>query len=251
MLSSVGDYLVRQGATDGAAYRRLTADQETHFLLKEKIAGLPQVDAVTMIDAGGKLINFSRYWPIPDVNISDRDYYKALKADRNLESFISTPVQNRGSGTWNIYIARRLNDPNGEFMGRRSARCRCNISKPPAPLHSGSTTGFPGSRRRYAACALSTYRRDRQAVLGRRTTRTCCRRDHSRDPRARDNHATLRAARMLPNYPALVVVSQTEESVLRGWRAMATLLSVMSLISTIVVPVAASMIARWWTWYDT
>ena len=51
---------------------------------------------------------------------------------------------------------------------------------------------------------------------------------------------------MLPNYPALVVVSQTEESALRSWRSMATLLSVMSLISTIVVLVAASMIARWW-----
>ena len=67
----------------------MTSDQETHLLLKEKIAGLPQVDAVTMIDADGKLLNFSRYWPIPDVNISDRDYFKALKADPSLESFIS------------------------------------------------------------------------------------------------------------------------------------------------------------------
>ena len=104
MLSSVGDYLARKGVTDGASYRQLTSDQETHFLLKEKIAGLPQVDAVTMIDARGKLINFSRYWPIPDVDISDRDYYKALKADPNLESFISAPVLNRGSGTGNIYV---------------------------------------------------------------------------------------------------------------------------------------------------
>jgi hypothetical protein len=31
-----------------------------------------------------------------------------------------------------------------------------------------------------------------------------------REVRTRDKRATLRAARMLPNYPALVVVSQTE-----------------------------------------
>ena len=117
VLSSVGDYLGRKGVTDSASYQRMTSDQETHLLLKEKITGLPQVDAVTMINAQGKLINFSRYWPIPDVDVSDRDYFKALKADPNLETFISAPVQNRGSGTWNIYIARRLNDPNGEFMG--------------------------------------------------------------------------------------------------------------------------------------
>src|ERR1039458_7254300 len=117
VLSSVGDYLGRKGVTDAASYQRIMSSQETHLLLKEKITGLPQVDAVTMIDAQGKLINFSRYWPIPDVNVSDRDYFKALKADPNLETFISAPIQNRGSGTWNIYIARRLNDPNGEFMG--------------------------------------------------------------------------------------------------------------------------------------
>src|SRR5450759_49480 len=105
VLSSVGDYLARKNVTDGASYRRLISDQETHFLLKEKIAGLPQIDAVTMIDADGKLINFSRYWPIPEVDISDRDYFKALKADPHLESFISAPVQNRGTGSWNIYVA--------------------------------------------------------------------------------------------------------------------------------------------------
>ena len=116
VLSSVGDNLGRRGVTDGASYERLMSDQDMHFLLKEKITGLPQVDAVTMIDAKGKLINFSRYWPIPNVDVSDRDYFKALKADPNLETFISQPVKNRGTGTWNIYLARRLYDPNGEFM---------------------------------------------------------------------------------------------------------------------------------------
>src|ERR1035437_3944049 len=81
VLSSVGDYLVRKGVPDGASYRRLISDQETHILLKEKIAGLLQGDAVTMIDANGKLITLSRYWPILEVDISDRDYFKALKAD--------------------------------------------------------------------------------------------------------------------------------------------------------------------------
>ena len=117
MLSSAGDYLGRREVTDSASYQRTMSDQETHLWLKEKIVGLPHVDAVTMINERGKLINFSRYWPIPDVNVSDRDYFKALSSDANADTFISAPVQNRGSGTWNIYVARRLNDPNGAFMG--------------------------------------------------------------------------------------------------------------------------------------
>jgi hypothetical protein len=84
VLSSVDDYLVRKGATSSDSYRQLASDPQTHSLLKEKIAGLPQVDAVAMIDADGKLMNFSRYWPIPEVDVSDRDYFKTLKANPNL-----------------------------------------------------------------------------------------------------------------------------------------------------------------------
>ena len=99
ILSSLGDYLVREGAVDADSYRRLASDRKIHLLLKEKFAGLLEIDAVTLIDADGRLLNFSRFWPIPDVNVADRDYFKALKADRNLDSFISEPVkESRPSG---------------------------------------------------------------------------------------------------------------------------------------------------------
>src|ERR1019366_4891441 len=62
----------------------------------------------------------------------------------------------------------------------------------------------------------------------------------------RNQGMRLRAARMLPSYPALVAVSQTEENALRGWRGMVTLLGAMSLISAIVVLAAGFVIARWW-----
>ena len=117
VLSSVGDYVGRKGVTDSASYNKAMADYDTFLFLKEKITGLPQLDAVTVINSNGKLLNFSRYWPIPEVNVADRDYFQALKADPGLESFTSKPVRNRGTGTWNIYIARRLNDPNGDFLG--------------------------------------------------------------------------------------------------------------------------------------
>ena len=247
VLSSVGDYLARKGVTDGVSYRRLTSDRETHFLLKEKIAGLPQVDAVTVIDADGKLLNFSRYWPIPDVNISDRDYYKALKAGPSLESFISTPVQNRGSGTWNIYIARRLNDPNGEFMGMLLGALSLQYLE-----------NFFGSTSLGLDTTISLVREDGTLLahfphteeIGNPSSgggqRALAAGGILREVGGPDHRVRLRAARMLPNYPAFVVVSQNEDSALRSWRDMAMLLSAMSLISTIVVLVAASMLARWW-----
>ena len=247
VLSSVGDYLVRKGVTDGASYRRLISDQETHILLKEKIAGLLQVDAVTMIDANGKLINFSRYWPILEVDISDRDYFKALKADPHLESFISAPVQNRGTGSWNIYVARRLSDSHGEFMGLLLGAMSMQYLE-----------NFFGSTSLGLNTSISLIREDGTLLarfpptdgIGKPSSgggqRALAAGGTIRELSTKDQGMRLRAARMLPNYPALVAVSQTEESALRSWRGMATLLGAMSLISAIVVLAAAFMIARWW-----
>ena len=97
---------------------RQMSGQEVHLTLNEKVSGLPDVDAVTLIDSHGKLVNSSRYWPIPDINVADRDYFKALKSNPQLQSFVSEPVPNRGTGTWTIYLARKITDNRtGKFVG--------------------------------------------------------------------------------------------------------------------------------------
>jgi signal transduction histidine kinase/DNA-binding response OmpR family regulator len=247
VLSSVGDYLGRKGVTDAASYQHIMSSQETHLLLKEKITGLPQVDAVTMIDAQGKLINFSRYWPIPDVNVSDRDYFKALKADPNLESFISKPVENRGTGTWNIYIARRLNDPNGKFMGLLLGAMSMQYFE----NFFGSTSlgvGTSASLVREDGTLLARF--PHTETIGNQSSgagqRALAAGGNIRELSPNDQRMRLRSARMLSNYPALVAVTQTEDSALRSWRGMAELLGAMSLVSTIVVLIAVFVVTRWW-----
>jgi signal transduction histidine kinase/DNA-binding response OmpR family regulator len=251
VLSSVADYIARKGVIDDDSYRAAVADRETHFLLREKIAGLPQIDALTVIDARGKLLNFSRYWPIPDVNISDRDYYKALQADDGPQSFVSAPVQNRGNGTWNVYLARRLNDPQGHFMGLLLGA----ISVP-------YFENFFGSTSLGLETTISLVREDglllahfppnndigsqssgfgQRALAAGGTIREIGRKEHQ---------MRLRAAKMLSGYPALVVVSQAEDNALQSWRKMATLMTVMSLISAIAVIVAAAMVARRWNRHE-
>jgi signal transduction histidine kinase/DNA-binding NarL/FixJ family response regulator/HPt (histidine-containing phosphotransfer) domain-containing protein len=251
VLSSVADYVGRKGVVDSDSYRTAVADRETHTLLKEKIAGLPQIDAITIIDAQGKLLNFSRYWPIPEVNVSDRDYFKSLKSDPALQSFISQPVQNRGNGTWNIYIARRLNDAKGEFMGMLLGA-----------LSVQNLENFFGSTSLGLDSTISLVREDGIILahfpptddIGRPSSggglRALAAGGTIREIHRKDGLMRLRAARMLPNYPALIVVSQTENSALKSWYGLATLLTAMSLISAIAVVVAASMIGRWWNRHE-
>src|SRR5215831_1072310 len=53
---------------------------DMHLKLRDKAAGLPYVGALMIYDAGGKLINYSRGWPIPEISIVDRDYFNFAKA---------------------------------------------------------------------------------------------------------------------------------------------------------------------------
>lgn len=91
--------------------------QAVHQLMHEKISGLPYLDAITLIDDSGRLINFSRYWPIPAVNVADRDYFSSLSTMRGPPVFISEPVTNRSTGSVTIYLAHRFTTPEGAFLG--------------------------------------------------------------------------------------------------------------------------------------
>jgi signal transduction histidine kinase/DNA-binding response OmpR family regulator len=247
VLSSVADYLARRGAVDATSYGAAASDRETHLLLKEKIAGLPQIDAVTLIDAQGRLLNFSRYWPIPDVNVSDRDYFTALKADPALRSVLSSPIQNRGDGTKNIYLARRLNDAKGEFMGLMLGA----MSVPYMENFFGATSlGLESNVSLVREDGVLLAHFPPNSELGKLTSgfgqRALSAGGVIQEASRKDGQMRLRAAKMLPSYPAMIVVSQSEEHALGNWHTMATLLIVMSLVSAVAVLAAAFLIARWW-----
>ena len=116
VLDSVADQVAAEGAVTPQAVVERMSTEPVHQALKARVAGLPQLDAVTVISATGKLINFSRGWPIPDVHLDDRDYFQALR-DGHETTYLGEPVTNRGSGTPTIYLARRLSAPDGTFLG--------------------------------------------------------------------------------------------------------------------------------------
>jgi diguanylate cyclase (GGDEF)-like protein/PAS domain S-box-containing protein len=114
---SVLDHVRDANVASDKDYARLLSGYDAHLMLRDKIAGLSYVDAVSIIDAHGKLINFSRFWPPRGLDASDRSYFTALKSDPRLTSFVSEPVRNRANGSWTIFLARKVTAPSGAFLG--------------------------------------------------------------------------------------------------------------------------------------
>ena len=95
---------------------------DVHLKLRDKVGGMPYVGSLAIINTRGKLINFSRQWPIPDLGLVDEDYVKALRADTKATSFLGSAVPDHTTGAWVTHFARKISGPDGEFLGIISAR---------------------------------------------------------------------------------------------------------------------------------
>ena len=117
VLVNVAEKLIADDLTTAKQFAAREADRPTYEMLKSRLIGIPQLDAVSLISAKGQLVNFSRSFPTPDVNVADRDYFQALKDKPSTRPFISQPVQSRNTGSWTVYLARRVTGSSGEFLG--------------------------------------------------------------------------------------------------------------------------------------
>jgi diguanylate cyclase (GGDEF)-like protein/PAS domain S-box-containing protein len=115
--TSVIDRMQSLGIASTEDFERRMSGQDVQSLLKDKISGLPHIDAISIFDANGKMINLSRFWPVPNLNIADRKYFLAFQSNPGLNSLISEPVINRATGTWTVFLVRRLVGPSGKFLG--------------------------------------------------------------------------------------------------------------------------------------
>jgi diguanylate cyclase (GGDEF)-like protein/PAS domain S-box-containing protein len=105
------------GIASSAELERHMSGYDTHQRFSDLIGGLPHIDAIILSNADGKLINFSRTWPIPDINNRDQDYSETFKNNPYLMSFVSKPRHSPATGKWVLPIARKIIGPDGKFLG--------------------------------------------------------------------------------------------------------------------------------------
>ncbi len=226
VLGAVIEEIRNAGVDRPEDYEPSMHTEAVNRMLRTRMSGVPMLDAITLVRSDGKLINFSRYWPIPDVNIADRDYFSALKDDPTRDRFISEPVKNRGTGTWTIYLARRVSAADGSFIGLVLGAIELRYFE-----------AFYQKIQLGAGSLISLYRRDGMVLvrypnapdaIGQSVANSpIFQRLKSADRAVVENIGTvdqvdrIRAATVVKEFPLVLSVAHARETVLAPWRQMA------------------------------
>ncbi len=117
IVTETHDKITNTGIASREDFRREMGTEEVHHYLLDRLRSLPQADAISVIDDTGKIVNFSRAWPVPDIDVSERDFFQYWRDHDEASAFIGLPVINKVTGAWVLTLTRRVNGPHGEFLG--------------------------------------------------------------------------------------------------------------------------------------
>jgi PAS domain S-box-containing protein len=115
--SSVEELVVASGVRTPQGFRRYAEAEKMHELLRERVILSTDVDALSLVDASGRIVNSSRVWPPPKVDLSDRDFFTSLRDNTGTADVISETVKNKITGQQSFVLARRVSGADGSFCG--------------------------------------------------------------------------------------------------------------------------------------
>src|ERR1700722_9154188 len=117
VLRDTGAEVQRRGIERPEQLGELLGTEAAHEFLQSQLKHLPQADAIGLIGADGTLVNLSRLWPVPALNVADRPYFQQLRDHPESDTVISDPVKHHITDTWTLIIGRRITAPDGAFLG--------------------------------------------------------------------------------------------------------------------------------------
>jgi diguanylate cyclase (GGDEF)-like protein len=242
---------VRSARIDSSeGFKRRMSSEDVHAMLKARVGALSYVGGVTLFDAEGALINSSAVWPVPQVNVADRPYFRRMKSDPRGPDLLVEPVHSRITGAWTTVITRRLTGPSGEFLGVVGRGIE------PASFESflASVTIGPDA-------AISMYHRD-GTLLARypHAPEMIGRNFRYSEPDQRrifdlphftirlvspiDGQERLVASRGLANFPIVIVATITKSAALSGWHWQVGILLAVAGVSVLAIATLLFLVVR-------
>ncbi|WP_020173615.1 hybrid sensor histidine kinase/response regulator [Methyloferula stellata] len=255
VLRNLQEKIAADGVTTVEDYVRTQSGQETHELLRSKITGIPQIQAVALIGADGHLINSSRDDLNPAINVSGRDYFEAMRGAPADAPFLADLAPTRGAQTWSMFLVRRVSAPDGTFLGLIRGSIDVGYFE---NLYKALEIGD--------GAAVALWREDGTllaryppVVGGARSFRSnvIAGRPHLGVPQtysvehsSGDGLARLFATITAKQFPVVVTVGQTFDEILKDWRHVATLIVASAILCITAVILSLWLLARQFAAYE-
>jgi diguanylate cyclase (GGDEF)-like protein len=232
---------IRSGGVTSEWFKAQLSTLDWHEELRAKVSAYSDAATINLFDANGVLINSSEIWPVPDVNISDRDFFKAFKSGAEIAPVQIELVRGRIAGGWATIIGHKLTGPKGEFIGVVTRTIR------PATFEKYFASVALGE-----GAAISMYRRDgillaRYPHIERMMGSNVRASDiyfYISSPSGRgtirltspiDGQERLASANALRSFPIAIVASLTVDSALADWREQTRFLIIVAALSAVVI----------------
>ncbi|MDR3439129.1 ATP-binding protein [Telmatospirillum sp.] len=256
---SIADRVVEMGVEDDEGLRRALGSRATYDMLKDKVSGVPQIDVATIVAANGDVVNFTRSYPPPPINLADRDYFQAHFSDPDLKFFLSLPARNRVNGRWTFYLTRKIRNSRGETIGLVLTGIESSFfSEYYRAVNFSEFSAISLYRDDGGLLARMPERDESMGILLPQPALKALRDGLSalitREPRLVDQADTrfrIAAPIAISGYPLAVVVTATEELVFGDWRRKAILIGSGSLALCLSFAMLMVWIARLMTNRET
>jgi diguanylate cyclase (GGDEF)-like protein len=249
--NSLVEHVYAAGIASAEDYRRQMSGRDVHLMLKAKLSALSYVGAVNVFDSDGKLINASGVWPVPDVSVADRAYFKVFTSGPLSPTVLIEPVYSRVTGAWTTIIARKVTGTDGEFLGSISRGVEpAHFEKFFASLALGD--GAAISMIDQQGTLLARYPHN-ESLIG-RSFKGGALLELVRPPQT--DHGTMRlkspidgeervgAVRRLSNFPIVVVATTAVSAALADWREQTRFLIGIATLSALVVTIILFLVVR-------
>jgi diguanylate cyclase (GGDEF)-like protein/PAS domain S-box-containing protein len=241
---------VHSEATTPDRFRGQLATLEWHEALRAKVGAFSDLAGIKVFDANGTLINSSDAWPVPDVRIADRAFFKTFKSGTATTPILVELVRSRFSGDWATVVAHHVIGPKGEFLGV--------ITRPIPPA---SFEKYFASVALGEGAAISMYHSDGtllaryphvERMIGSHIRASTI----YRKVLSQSSHGTIRSTspidgqeriastHALKNLPITIVASTTVAAALADWREQTRFLIVVSALSVLVIAAMLFLFVR-------
>jgi diguanylate cyclase (GGDEF)-like protein len=242
--------IAKGGFSSPDRFRSEMATLEMHEVLRAKVGGHFDAASANVFDSEGTLINSSDVWPVPDIKIADRGFFRAFKSGTAATPILIELVHGRLSGVRETIITHKITGPHGEFLGV------INRVITPEKFEKYFASVALGE-----GAAISMYHRDGtllaryphiDAMIGSNISASPI----YQEVIAQSDHGTLRrtspidgqervaSARNLSDFPITFVASTTVSAALADWRQQTRFLICVGGFSMLVIAAMLFLLVR-------